>query len=162
LATHLYEFVRDIRGRIDQYGAFFDGMQSYLDAQEKAHPELRSYVADLQSLVSEAKSKSAEIYTTPLSDVQAKSEAMKKLLVAGQGDGFDCGNLDIRPIAGDQDDLCRHYNRLVLRLSQTAALQCGDSPDKAAVATHVWEQSRLILRQPVRWEARRTLYFFEP
>jgi hypothetical protein len=162
LATHLYEFVRDIRGRIDQYVAFFDGMQSYLDSQDKAHPELHSYIAELQGMVSEANSKSAEIYATPLSDVQAKSEGMKKLLLAGQGDGFDCGNLDLRPVAGDQDDLCRHYNQLVLRLSQTAALTCGDSPDKAVIATHVWDQSRQVLRQPVRWEARRTLYFFEP
>jgi hypothetical protein len=162
LATHLFEFVRDIRGRIDQYVAFFDGMQSYLDAQDRTHPDLHSYIAELRSKVSEARSKAKEIYGTPLSDAQTKSEGMKKLLLAGQGDGFDCGNLDLRPIAGDQDDLCRHYNRQVLELSQTAALKCGNSPEKAAIATHIWEQSRLILRQPVRWEARRTLYFFEP
>jgi hypothetical protein len=162
LATHLYEFVREIRGRIDQYVTFFDGMGSYLDGQDKAHPELHDYISELQSLVSEGKSTSAEIYATPLSAVREKSEAMKTLLVAGQGDGFDCGNLDLRGVAGDQDDLCRHYNRLVLRLSQTAALKCGDSPDKAVIAKHVWDQSRLIVRQPVRWEARRTLYFFEP
>jgi hypothetical protein len=162
LATHLYEFVRDIRGRIDQYVTFFDGMRNYLESQDKAHPELHPYIAEFESMVSEAKSKSADIYGTPLSDVQAKSEAMKKQLSVGQGDGYDCGNLDLRPVAGDQDDLCRHYNRLVLRLAQTAALECGDSPDKAVIATRVWEQSRLILRQPVRWEARRTLYFFEP
>jgi hypothetical protein len=94
--------------------------------------------------------------------VEAKTDGMKKLLVAGQGDGFDCGNLDVRDTAGEQDDLCRHYNRLVLRLSQTAALKCGDSPEKALIAQHLWEQSRMILRQPVRWEPRRTLYFFEP
>jgi hypothetical protein len=50
----------------------------------------------------------------------------------------------------------------VLRLAQTAALNCGDSPEKAVIAQHIWEQARLIMRRPVRWEARRTLYFFEP
>jgi hypothetical protein len=49
-----------------------------------------------------------------------------------------------------------------MRLSQTAALKCGDSPEKALIAQHIWEQSRQILRRPVRWEVRRTLYFFEP
>ena len=162
LATHLYEFIREIRGRLDQYQSFFDQMQSYLEAQDKAHPELHPYLSELQALVSQARSKSQEIYAIPLSTVQEKTDAMKKLLLAGQGDGFNCGNLDVRDTAGEQDDLCRHYNRLVMRLSQTAALKCGDSPEKALIAQHIWEQSRQILRRPVRWEARRTLYFFEP
>jgi len=162
LATHLYEFIREIRGRLDQYQSFFDQMQSYLDGQDKAHPDLHPYLSELQAMVSQARSKSQEIYATPLSAVREKTDAMKKLLLTGQGDGFNCGNLDVRDTAGEQDDLCRHYNRLVMRLSQTAALKCGDSPEKALIARHIWEQSRLILRRPVRWEARRTLYFFEP
>jgi hypothetical protein len=87
---------------------------------------------------------------------------MKKLLVEGKTDGFDCGNLDVRGAAGAQDDLCRRYNRMVMRLAQTAALKCGDSPGKAVIAKHLWDQSRKVLRQPTRWESRRTLYFFEP
>jgi hypothetical protein len=162
LATHLYEFIREIRGRLDQYQSFFNEMQSYLDEQNKAHPGLHSYIAELQAMVSQAKSKSGEIYATPLSAVQEKTDAVKKLLLAGKGDGFNCGNLDVRDTAGEQDDLCRHYSRLVLRLSQTAALNGGDSAKKALIAQHIWEQARWILRRPVRWEARRTLYFFEP
>ncbi len=162
LATHLYEFIREIRLRIDQYLDFFDRMRDYLDGEEKAHPELHDYISDLRRMVSQGKSKSSVIYATPLSAVEAKTDAMKKLLLAGKGDGFDCGNLDVRGTAGDQDDVCRHDNWLVLRLSQTAALKCGDSPEKARIARHIWEQSRLVLRRPVRWEARRTLYFFEP
>jgi len=162
LATHLYEFIREIRVRVDQYAAYFDRMQRYLEGEEKAHPELHDYIAGLQGLVSEGKSKAAGIYATPLAAVEAKTEAMKKLLLAGQGDGFNCGNLDVRNTAGEQDDLCRRYNRLALRLEQTAALQCGDSPEKALIAKHVWDQTRAMARQPVRWEPRRTLYFFEP
>jgi hypothetical protein len=162
LVTHLYEFIREIRGRLDQYVSFFDQMQSYLDAQDKAHPAIHPYIAELQAMVTEARAKSSEVYATPLSAVELKTDSMKKLLLQGKGDGFHCGDLDVRGTAGDQDDLCRHYDRLVLRLWQTAALQCGDSPEKALVAKHVWDQSRLILRQPVRWEPRRTLYFFEP
>ncbi|HEY3855904.1 MAG TPA: carbohydrate binding domain-containing protein [Verrucomicrobiae bacterium] len=162
LATHLFEFIREIRGRLDQYGAFFDQTGNYLADEEKSHPKMHDYISKLQAMVTEAKSKTGEIYATPLSAVQEKTEAMKKELLAGKGDGYNCGNLDVRPTAGDQDDLCRHYNRLVMRLTQTAALDCGDSPEKAMVAKHIWEQSRLILRRPVRWESRRTLYFFEP
>ena len=87
---------------------------------------------------------------------------MKKLLQEGKGDGFNSGNLDVRSPAGDQDDLCRRYNRLVLRLAQTAALKCGDSPARALVATQIWDESRTLLSHPTRWEPRRTLYFFEP
>ena len=72
-------------------------------------------------MVTEAQSKSKEIYETPLSSVQKKTDTMKKLLQDGKGDGFDCGDLDVRGPAGSQDDLCRHYNRLVMRLAQTAA-----------------------------------------
>ena len=162
LATHLYEFIREIRGRIDQYTAFFGQMKSYLDDAEKAHPEWHPYFAELQAMVAEGKSKAGEIYATPLPAVEHKTEAIKKLLEEGKGDGFDCGKLDVRSPAGAQDDLCRRYNRVVIRLFQTSALTCGDSPEKAAIAKHIWDESRKVLRQPTRWESRRTLYFFEP
>jgi hypothetical protein len=162
LATHLYEFIRGIRGRIDQYSSFFAAEKEYLDHEKSAHPELTSYITPLEALVVEAQSKSRKVYDTPLPSVESKIEAMKKLLAQGKGDGFDCGNLDVRSPAGEQDDLCRRYNRLTLLLMQTAALNCGDSQEKAAIARHVWEESRAILRHPTRWEPRRTLYFFEP
>ncbi|HTI73148.1 MAG TPA: carbohydrate binding domain-containing protein [Candidatus Limnocylindria bacterium] len=162
LATHLYEFIREIRGRVDQYSAYFTSMKGYLEQEESTHAELKPYLADLEKLVAEAQSKTKKVYDTPLPTVQAKIEAMKKQLEQGQGDGFDCGNLDVRSPAGEQDDLCRRYNRLVLRLVQTAALNCGDSTEKAVVARHIWEESRAVLHQPTRWEPRRTVYFFEP
>jgi hypothetical protein len=123
---------------------------------------LVDYLAGLEKMVSEAQSKSLEIYDTPLPDVQKKIDAMKTLLKEGQGDGFDCGSLDVRGTAGAQDDLCRRYNRLVLRLTQTAGLNCGDSREKAIIAKEIWDRSRQVLRRPTRWEPRRTLYFFEP
>jgi hypothetical protein len=162
LATHLYEFIREIRGRLGQYVGFFDGMQTYLDGEEKAHPDLHPYISELRAMVAQTKPKAEEIYSIPLASVQEKTDGMKKLLLAGGGDGFNCGDLDVRDTAGEQDDLCRHYNRIVLRLSQTAALKCGDSPEKALIAQHIWNESRAVLRRPVRWESRRTLYFFEP
>src|SRR5262249_12338586 len=126
------------------------------------HPESSAYISELQPLLSEAQAKAKEAYATPLETVQNKTENMKNLLRQGKGDGFDCGNLDVRGPAGTQDDLCRRYNRTVLRLMQTAALKCGDTPENAVIAKHVWDQSRQVLRQPTRWEPRRTLYFFEP
>ncbi len=162
LATHLYEFIREIRGRVDEYAACFAGLKNYLEAQKREHPELRDYAEELEAMVSKAQTQSEQIYATPLSTVQEKIEKMKALLREGQGDGFDCGKLDVRNTAGAQDDLCRRYNRYVIKLTQTASLKCGDSPQKAAIATYIWSQSRQILRQPTRWEPRRTLYFFEP
>jgi hypothetical protein len=162
LATHLYEFIREIRGRVEQYASFFEQMDSYLDGEEKTHPDWHAYLADLRLMVAEARSKTREIYATPLPLVEKKVEAIKLLLKAGKEDGFDCGQFDVRSPAGAQDDLCRRYSRLVMRLAQTAALTCGDSPEKAALAKHVWDESRKILWQPTRWESRRTLYFFEP
>jgi hypothetical protein len=162
LATHLYEFIREIRGRVDQYVAFFGQIKSYLATETKAHPDLRNYTAGLEAVVAEAESRSEEIYATPLPSVEKKIESMKKLLQEGKGDGFECGNLDVRDTAGAQDDLCRRYNRQVLRLMQTAALDCGDSAEKAVIAKYIWDQSRAVLRLPTRWESRRTLYFFEP
>jgi hypothetical protein len=162
LATHLFEFIREIRGRVDQYVAFFEQLDAYLQTQESAHPDTHAYVAALRTLIDEARARAKDAYDTPLSTVQAKTDAMIKQLAAGKGDGFDCGTLDVRGPAGTQDDLCRRYNRAVLRLCETAALNCGNSPEKALIATYVWQQSRQVLRQPTRWEPRRTLYFFEP
>lgn len=161
LATHLFEFIREIRGRVDQYGTFFTRMKDYLAGEKKAHPELQDYIPELEGMVTTAQAQSEEIYATPLSAVEKKIDAMKKLLLEGKGDGFDCGNLDVRGTAGSQDDICRRYNRLVMRLSQTAAAKCGDSPQKALIAKYIWDQSRAVLRQPTRWESRRTVYFFE-
>ena len=162
LATHLYEFIREIRGRVDQYAAYFEQMKNYLDGEAKAHPEWEPYLADLQEMVAEAQSKTDRIYSTSLPAVEERIQAMKKLLQEGKGDGFTCGALDVRSPAGAQDDLCRRYNRVVMRLVQTAALNCGDSPEKAVFAKHLWNESRKVLRQPTRWESRRNLYFFEP
>ncbi|HTL17286.1 MAG TPA: carbohydrate binding domain-containing protein, partial [Patescibacteria group bacterium] len=162
LATHLYEFIRGIRGRVDQYGTFFEHVSGYLQDQKSQHPDMTDFVAELQTMISEAKAKSKEVYATPLPAVERKIETMKNRIREGQTNGFDCAELDVRSPAGAQDDLCRRYNRLVMRLTQTAALKCGDSAEKAAVANYIWEQSRAILREPTRWEPRRTLYFFEP
>ncbi len=38
LATHLYEFIREIRRRIDQYGTFFGRIQDYLASEKKRPP----------------------------------------------------------------------------------------------------------------------------
>ena len=161
LATHLFEFIREIRGRVDQYGTFFAQMKDHFASEKKDHPELKDYIAELEGMVAGAQAQSAEIYATPLSSVEKKIDAMKKLLQEGKGDGFDCGKLDVRDTAGSQDDICRRYNRLVMRLAQTAAAKCGDCPQKAVIAKYIWDQSRAVLRQPTRWESRRTLYFFE-
>ena len=162
LATHIYEFIREIRGRIDQYAAFFEQLKRQLDRAAQAHPEWHAYLAELQALVAEAQSKTPQIYATPLPVVEAKIVEAKKLLAAGKGDGFDCDQLDVRSPAGAQDDLCRRYNRLVQRLVQTAALKGGASPEQAALAKQIWDEARQVLREPTRWEPRRTLYFFEP
>jgi hypothetical protein len=162
LATHLFEFIREIRARVDQYAAFFDQTHQYLESEKKNHPEFSRYLAELDAMVTDAQSRAREIYAAPLPAVEKKVDAMKQLLREGGGDGFDCGSLDVRGTAGAQDDLCRRYNRLVLRLTQTAALNCGGSPERAAVAKHLWDESRKVLRKPTRWEPRRTLYFFEP
>ena len=162
LATHLYEFIQGIRGRVDEYAGFFSETKRYLAAQQSEHPELRAYARELELMIDQAQAQTAQIYATPLAEVQTKTEQMKLLLRQGKGDGFNCGNLDVRGPAGAQDDLCRRYNRFVIKLTQTAALNCGDSPAKAAIATYLWEQSRKLLRRPTRWEPRRTLYFFEP
>lgn len=162
LATHLYEFIRELRGRVDQYGNFFSEVKDYLDGEKQKHPELRGYAEELESMVAEAQSHSEEIYATPLPEVQRKIEEMKALLRQGKGDGFNCGDLDVRNTAGGQDDLCRRYNRFVIKLTQVAAAKCGDSTEKAVMATCIWDHARKVLRQPTRWEPRRTLYFFEP
>ncbi len=161
-ATHIYEFIREIRSRVDQYSAFVTHVQDYLATEKKAHPELKEYLAELESMMNETPGEFKAIYATSLPSIQTKTEAMKKRLVEEASNGFNLGDLDCRTAAGWQDDLCRRCNRFVMRVVQQAALNCGDSPQKAVIAKHIWDESRAVLRQPTRWESRRTLYFFEP
>jgi hypothetical protein len=162
LATHLYEFMVGIRSRVDEYSNFLTKTQDYLANEKKAHPELRDYLEEMQAMITEAQADSKSVYATSLTTIQTRTEAMKKRLQEEPGNGFNLGQQDCTTAASWQDDLTRRYNRFVLRLMQTAALKCGDSPQKALIAQHIWEESRGVLRQPVRWEPRRTLYFFEP
>ena len=78
LATHLYEFIREIRGRVDQYEAFFDQVSSYLSKETAAHPGLKDYAGQLEAMIAAAKASSKGIYATPLSDVQRKVDGIKK------------------------------------------------------------------------------------
>jgi hypothetical protein len=162
LATHIYEFIQGIRSRVDQYNSYCTRMQEYLASEKKAHPELKDYLGEMEALMTDTQSEFKAIYATSLPSIQTKTDAMKKRLVEGTGNGFNLGDLDCRTAAGWQDDLCRRCNRFVMRLMQTAALNGGDSPQKAVIAKHIWDESRAVLRQPTRWESRRTLYFFEP
>jgi hypothetical protein len=162
LAAHIYEFIQGIRSRVDQYNDYFKQTQDYLASEKKAHPELREYLEEMQTMLTEAQAESRAVYATSLASLQAKTDAMKKRLLEETGNGFNMGDLNCEIPAGWQDDLCRRYNRFVMRLMQTAALKCGDSPQKALIAKHIWDQSRAVLRQPTRWESRRSLFFFEP
>jgi len=112
-------------------------------------------------MVADAQNRSKGIYSTSLPSVQEKTEDIKKLLLEGTNDGFEFGKLDCRNTAGSQDDLCRHYNRFVMRLVQTATAKCGDSRKSRDCQTPL-DQSREILQRPTRWESRRTLDFVEP
>lgn len=162
LATHIYEFIRGIRSRVDQYAAFVTQLQDYLAAEKKAHPELKEYLEQMETAMNGTQGEFKAIYATALPAIQTKTDAMKKRLQEGTGNGFNLGDLDCRTAAGWQDDLCRRCNRFVMQLVQQAALNCGDSPQKALIAKHIWNEARAVLRQPTRWESRRTLYFFEP
>jgi hypothetical protein len=150
LATHIYEFIREIRGRVDQYGLFFTQIQDYLASEKRAHPELKECLEELEAMVTDARNRAKTIYTISLASVQAKTDGVKNLLLGGTSDGFYFGNLDCRNTAGAQDDMCRHCNRFVMRLVQIAAPKCGDSPQKAKIAKQIWDESRAVLRQPTR------------
>ena len=103
LATHIYEFIREIRHRVDDYGAFFARTQDYLENQKKAHPELKEYLGEMEAMVAGAQAEFKPIYATALPSVQTKTDAMKKLLLEGTGDGLDLGDLDCRTAAGWQE-----------------------------------------------------------
>jgi hypothetical protein len=131
LATHIYEFIREIRRRVDEYSSFYNQVQDYLGSEKKAHPEITEYLEELEAMVTDAQGRSKPIYAASLSALKAKTEGVKEQMLTGTGDGFKFGNLDCRDRAGEQDDLCRRNNRFVMRLAQVAAQKCGDDPQKA-------------------------------
>ena len=79
LATHLYEFIRGIRGRVDQYGEFFAQTQAELDQAKIERPGMAAYPrAILEKIVAEARTKASATRSIPLRCPRVEAKTGKR------------------------------------------------------------------------------------
>jgi hypothetical protein len=153
------DFIRMIRQRIEEYGAFAAGTKGFVQVQSKANPQLAGMAADLvQTLDEMEKIATNDVPRESLAEVRGWTDQMKHL--AGQsGPGrnklYEPLGAKCRSVAGTQDDLARALSILGIRLTEQAAKGGVASPAHAELAEAVIAKTRQVLRKPTWWEPRR-------
>ncbi|MGQ9573764.1 MAG: hypothetical protein ACUVUC_00460 [Thermoguttaceae bacterium] len=153
------EFIRMIRDRIHEFGAFAATMREFLKTQAKANPHLAPAAEELQRTLDQMDSARAEdMPPESLQQVRQWTSQMKEL--AAQVGPENAKRFDklagrCRSVAGTQDDLARALSILGIRLTEQAARISVYSPAHARLAEQVIGQTRQVLRKPTWWEPRR-------
>ena len=152
-------FIRMIRQRIEEYGAFAVGTKEFLQAQAKANPQLAGMAAELvQTLDEMEKTATNDVPRESLAEVRRWTDQMKHLASAtgpGRNKMYEPLGAKCRSVAGTQDDLARALSILGIRLTEQAARAGVASAAHAQLAEAVITKARQVLRKPTWWEPRR-------
>jgi hypothetical protein len=154
-------FVRHIRVRIEAYAAFGRQMSAYLDAQEKARPELAGFVAEMKAItgrIDAAVSHRRKAINTPEHATRLADE-FRATLLGYEGDDAlaRCKRITAAfvEVGGNQDELVGECRVAVKNLRQRAALGAAADPRAAAVAKEIRTRTQAMLRNPTGYEAPR-------
>ncbi|MCE5229822.1 hypothetical protein LLG95_09530 [bacterium] len=160
LINDVHGFVRQIRGRIEDYREFGRQMNAYLESQKKAYPQYADQIGDLLKInrgIEEhydlKKNMKAPEYATGLvNDFRAK-------LIDYEGpDALDqCKKImqALVYVGADQDELVGECRVQVKILRQRAALAMANDPKFAPIAKEVRKRTQQMLRNPLSYEAPR-------
>jgi hypothetical protein len=154
-------FMHLIRGRIEDYSEFSRQMQTYLQEQKKAHPELATFLDSLVSTskrIDEAvKRRSKSIGTREYAGQLVDN--FRNTLVGYEGsDAQDrCKKITAGfvEIGGNQDELVGECRLAVRILRQQAALAMASDPRVTEIAQEVRRRTHAMLRNPTSYEAPR-------
>ncbi len=152
-------FIRMIRERVQEFGAFAAGMKDFLQAQVKANPQLADVAAALENTLDRIEStRKSDMPRESLEEVRRWTDEMKGLALGtgpGRNKKYEPLGAKCRSVAGTQDDLARALSILGIRLAEEAAARSVASPAHAKLAEQVIARTRQVLRKPTWWEPRR-------
>jgi hypothetical protein len=145
-------FVRRYRRRVEEYIAFRKEMLAYLKQQKAAHPELETFLSDMERIASRLPSrieKDVPDRVTKLADefratLASRDEAANK--------ARERINADIRGAGGYQDGIVNGCHKTVNMLRYMAGIEATRNPKAVGVAQEIRLRARKILRNPVAHE----------
>ncbi len=145
-------FVRHYRGRVEEYIAFRKEMLDYLKQQKAAHPELETFLSDMERITSGLPSrieKDVPDHVAKLADefratLASQDEAAKK--------ARERINADIRGAGGEQDGIVNGCHKTLNMLRYLAGIEATCNPKAVRVAQEIRLRARKILRNPVAHE----------
>lgn len=161
ILDEVVQFVTHIRSRIDQYVAFGHETLAYLDQQKQTHPELREFLADMESAtkaIDAAFEKRKANIRTPQYVIDLTDEFRRTLLDNEADDALQrCTKITeaIVVVGGNQDELVGECRSAVKILRQRAGLAMAQQAQAAEIAKEIRDRTQKVLRQAASYEAPR-------
>ena len=159
--TDVILFIKHIRARIEHYVALGHGVQSYLDEQAQAHPEVAEPIARLKEWAAAIDMNVAarsHMIRTP-QDAEALADEFRRTLLGYEGaDALErCKQFTEAwvEIGGNQDQLVGECRLAVKVLRQRAGLIMAEDPRMADAAREVRRRCQAALKNPTSYEAPR-------
>jgi len=145
-------FVKRYRGRVEEYIAFRKEMLEYLKQQKSAHPELQTFLADMENITSGLPSRVEK----DVPDRVARLADQFRATLNSQDDTAKKAreriNADIRGAGGYQDGIVNGCHKTANMLRYLAGIEGACNPKAIAVAQEIRLRARKILRNPVAHE----------
>ena len=145
-------FVRHYRRRVEEYIAFRKEMLGYLQQQKAAHPELETFLADMERITSGLPSRIEK-------DVPDRVARLADEFRATLGSRDDAAqkareriNADIRGAGGYQDGIVNGCHKTLKMLRYMAGVEATCNPKAVGLAQEIRLRARKILRNPVAHE----------
>jgi hypothetical protein len=154
-------FIRNVRGRIDEYVEFGHQMTAYLQEQKRLDPQHAEFYDELLLLIGrldEFFEENRERIRTPAYAEQTAESFRKNLLTYTGQDAFEKCDSQMRiftSIGGAQDGLVASCRMIVKMLRQRSGIAMAVSPELKDVATEIRKRTQAILRNPTPYEAPR-------
>ncbi len=154
------DFVKHIRGRIEQYLELQRGLKEYLAAEKKAKPELAPQIAPLEKILGEIDGQledRREKIKNPEHVVRMTDDFRRTLLDYTGPDAAEKVKKytdELTDIGGNQDDLVARCRWIVKTLRAKASMLMTQNPAMAPVAEEIRKRTQPALRTPAIHEGR--------
>ncbi len=158
LLNEVVVFVKHIRGRIEEYSAFNEGMRQYIAEQKKTHPEALAFLTEMEKITTELHDSIAvrkENIKTPQYVVDLTEDFRRNLLDAEGPEAIkECTRITeaIVQVGGNQDELVGECRMHVKVLRQRAGMAMATNPAAAEVAKEIRDRTQKILRNALSYE----------
>lgn len=154
-------FVTHIRGRITEYLAFARALRTYLADQKRLHPELATFLDDMDQITSQIETRYKEkldMIKTP-AHVAAMNDEFRKTLLHADGPDtmarLKAYTDALTRIGGNQDELVGQCRWTAKTLRQRAGIAMAEDPRCAAIAEQIRAKCQKAMLKPASYEAAR-------